>query len=387
MSATPEVRDLLERLDILVCRHRNFETARRALSQHLNADRSARCVVSGPPLVGKTKLVNEVFGGDETSVVVKAPTGASSGQKAPAMELLEAACKAGGAPMVDGFIDPEAVRQFPLPFPDWPVERPRRFGRSWESAEQVALRGFARMVEHRGHRRLVLDGAERLFDAAATRRRIAWLLGLADDTGLGLVLVCRDDAGARIVGDTAHGGDFTLVCLRRYADPGNPQQMDRLQEAVELLAAQLPEVSIPRLEGECLGKLFRHSLGCFGLLHELLRQATGKGKLERQGNGAWTMALSQRKLDGAARSPDALARLLRTIKAGEKQIAESGQFGVTGESLDVALGSYEPANLRQAPANAAKHGIHSERPGERTPTREVGNRELVPHVRPGNAGD
>ena len=277
-----------------------------------------RCVLAGPPLVGKTQLVEEVFAGDGVSVVVTAPTGVSSGQRLPAMELLEAACKAGGAPMVDGFIDPEQTDEQPSLFPDPPVQRPRRFGRSWEPSEQVARRGFTRMVEHRGYRCLVVDGFERMFDSAATRKRIAWLLGLADDTGVGLVLACRDHVGARIVGDVDYGGDFALVRLRRYADPKNPRQMEGLQGAVKLLADQLPEVTLPPLEGECLGKFLRHSLGCFGLLHEQLGRAIENGKRERRGNGAGTMALSQRSLDRAARPHDALARLLRTIKAGEE---------------------------------------------------------------------
>ena len=385
MSVASELGDFLKRFDAVVCCHRKFETARRALVQHVEADGPARCVVCGPPLVGKTTLVNEVFGSDETSIVVPAPTGTSSGQQNPAMELLEAACRAGGAPMIDGFIDPEPIHQPALPFTNWPIERPRRFGRSWESSEQVALRGFARMVKHRGHRRLVLDGTERMFDASATRRRIPWLLNLVEEAGIRLVLVCRDHAAARIVGDVVYGGDFALVRLQRYSDPENPVEMEGWLGAVEMLLSEVPEIRIPPLEEKCLGKFFRHSLGCFGLLHEQLHRAIGNGQLRRQGKGPRTMTVTQARLDRAARPTDALARLLRTVMEGEEQVVSKGQLDVTGEKLDEALGSYEPVGRERQSPGSKENGIHGRKPGDRNPTREVGNREFATPVCPDGA--
>ena len=382
MPRSQRLNEILERLDSAECRHRKYGIARDALSRHAGADGPPRCVVCGPPYVGKTKLISEVFAGDETAIVVPAPTGSSSGRRNPAMELLEAACQAGGAPMIDGFIDPEPV-QPALPFPDFPVERPRRFGQSWESSEQVALRGFSRMVKHRGHRCLVLDGAERMLDAAVARRRVPWLMGLAEEAGIRLVLVCRDHAAAGVVGNSAYGGDFAQVRLQRY----DPREVEDWFAAVEKLLSVVPEIRTPDLPGECLGKFFRHSLGCFGLLHEQLRQAIEQGSLKRRRSGSWRMKLTQASLDSAARPVDALGRLLRTVVDGEEQISLQGRLLHTGEDLDAELGLYEAENSARQPSRGNGNGIHRRRPGERTPTREVGNREFAGLLHPNGAGN
>ena len=400
MSAETARRDILERLDASVCHHEKFEVTRLALSEHIRTSRPPRCVLCGPPFVGKTTLVNEIFGGDDEAIVVPAPTGASSGQQNPAMELLEAACKAGGAPMVDGFIDSERSSQPPLPFLAECVSPPRRFGRSWESSEQVALRGFKRMVKNRGHRHLVLDGAERMVDVSATRKRIAWLLHLADFVGIGLVLVCRDHAAASIVGDGAYGGEFALFRLQRYSSPEDEAEVAGFHDAVTMLLSKVPEIEISDLNvdlsedlkdelkekmGERLGKLYRHSLGCFGLLHEHLRKAITTGTLKGRKAGSRTMTLTQDCLDGAARPIDGLARLLSTLYEGERRITEAGQLDVTGEALDVSLGSYEVEPVMSRHSRTASKGLHDRRPGDRNPTREVGNSGRVRTVLTGTS--
>lgn len=339
-----------------VVSHPMFDEARRSLEKFVSSPSGAACIVTGPNGAGTSTLARAVFDPRDDALVVTAPAGPLAGRGFRATRLLEAILRTGEAPMVDGLVS----QQLPLTTTDGRIlvimpDPARQGGR--DAAEATLVRAVGQMKKHRGIEFLVLDQADSLLGLASVEH-FDWILRVATEARLRLVLVVSDHVAATVLEKLAWATKWHTVALRRYRDFLDANAVRGFRDALEELQATALEVRFPELGSNAFYFVSCYSLGCFGLACQFMETLIGRA-LSKRGSARGTLTIKDMRLD-----PDDEERLhtmLTVIEEGEARLRDVMRAGRDGRSLPQRLGLARGARRRPPPRG---NGIHRPRVGD-----------------------
>ena len=349
-----------------VVSHPAHDKACTTLRKFLSAREGAVCLVTGPHDAGRSTVARAVFGPRKDALVVRTPAGPLAGRGFRATRLLEAILRTGKAPMVDGLV----AHQLPLTTRDGRVlvimpDPSRQGGR--DAAEATLVGAISQMKKYRGVRFLVLDDADPLV-GLSNMEHVDWILRVAREVGLRLVLVTSNHTAATVLEKLSHAVEWHLVEVQRYTSRSGPGAFTGFRDALEELLEAVPEVRFPPLESTEFYYVSCYSLGCFGLACKYLETLVARA-LAKQGAARGILTVEDLRLDGD--DEERLHALLTSIEEGEGRLRNVVEAGRDGRTLHQRLGLAVPSELKSAsegeaePGPALKgNGIHRPRVGD-----------------------